>query len=383
MRLFLITLLLSFAQTMAADEYIDPQTNVIYTYEPGQTTASVKAGYDEIIDRGEDDELESVYHSGCPDATGDVKILDRFTVGTTEYVVTSIGEGAFYENENIKSVNIPETVTDIGIEAFAYCNSLAEVRLPDGLTQIAPSLFRCCYKLESLDIPASVSAIGIYAFADCSSLVSLTLPERLTFVGRFAFYNTPWYAAQYSEAPEGLFYIGSLLFGYKGDKPVGELVIKEGTTCIGFGAFRGCDGLTGITIPGSVTSVDEDAFFECNSLASVISWIEEPFEIDERVFYVNDGRNIRITSATLYVPKGCKARYEATNGWKQFQNIVEMEGRTSDGDLNDDGKVNGTDIQAVINVIVDEEYSEKADFNKDNKVNGTDIQEIINIIVNE
>ena len=27
-----------------ADEYTDPQTNVVYTYVPGQTTASVKAG---------------------------------------------------------------------------------------------------------------------------------------------------------------------------------------------------------------------------------------------------------------------------------------------------------------------------------------------------
>ena len=53
------------------------------------------------------------------------------------------------------------------------------------------------------------------------------------------------------------------------------------------------------------------------------------------------------------------------------------------GDVNGDGKVNGTDIQAVINVIVEEDYVEKADINKDNKVNGTDIQEIINIIVEE
>ena len=52
-------------------------------------------------------------------------------------------------------------------------------------------------------------------------------------------------------------------------------------------------------------------------------------------------------------------------------------------DVNNDGKVNGTDIQTVINVIVDEDYVEKADVNKDNKVNGTDIQEIINIIVEE
>ena len=51
------------------------------------------------------------------------------------------------------------------------------------------------------------------------------------------------------------------------------------------------------------------------------------------------------------------------------------------GDVNEDGVVNGTDIQAVINFIVAGEYDAKADVNEDGKVNGTDIQEIINIIV--
>lgn len=51
------------------------------------------------------------------------------------------------------------------------------------------------------------------------------------------------------------------------------------------------------------------------------------------------------------------------------------------GDVNGDGLVNGTDIQAVINFIVANEYDEKADVNQDKVVNGTDIQEIINIIV--
>jgi hypothetical protein len=45
--------------------------------------------------------------------------------------------------------------------------------------------------------------------------------------------------------------------------------------------------------------------------------------------------------------------------------------------------VNGTDIQAIINSIVEGEYDEKADVNSDDQVNGTDIQEVINIIVNE
>lgn len=52
-------------------------------------------------------------------------------------------------------------------------------------------------------------------------------------------------------------------------------------------------------------------------------------------------------------------------------------------DVNLDKRVNGTDIQAVINLIVDEDDDDSGDVNKDNRVNGTDIQEIINIIVNE
>jgi hypothetical protein len=51
------------------------------------------------------------------------------------------------------------------------------------------------------------------------------------------------------------------------------------------------------------------------------------------------------------------------------------------GDVNGDEVVNGTDIQAIINLIVEGEYDKKADVNSDGHVNGTDIQEVINIIV--
>ena len=56
-------------------------------------------------------------------------------------------------------------------------------------------------------------------------------------------------------------------------------------------------------------------------------------------------------------------------------------GKNIRGDVNGDGIVNGTDIQAVINVILASEYDAKADVNEDDVVNGTDIQEIINIIL--
>ena len=267
--------------TVMADEYIDPQTNVVYTYEPGQPTASVKAGCEMEVDMGLIDLCP-----GSPDAAGDVVILDKFTVGTTEYVVTSIGEQAFWTNNNIKSVSIPESVTDIGEAAFENCDGLTAVQLPEGLIRISRKLFHNCSQLESVVIPSSIRSIDEQAFADCRSLASLTLPADLNYIGRYAFQNTPWYSTQYNEAPDGLFYIGPLLVGYKGNVPTGDLVIKEGTTCIGYQAFNYCTGLTSVTIPESLTHVDYRAFYNCAGLTAVhitdlAAWCKIEFQWDD------------------------------------------------------------------------------------------------------
>ena len=304
-----------------ADEYTDPQTNVVYTYEPGQPTASVKAGYEDYITSGSGSGLIPVVHSGSPDAAGDVVILDRFSVGTSEYVVTSIGECAFWTNKNIKSVSIPETVTDIGNAAFLSCDSLTTVHLPEGLTQIAPKVFCGCRQLVSVVIPSSVTTIGSQAFSSCISLTNLNLPANLTSVGRAAFYYTPWYNAQYDAAPDGLFYIGPLLFGYKGDKPTGELVIKEGTTCIYFGAFNGCNDLTSVTIPASLTFVDECAFTNCTGLEAVhITDLAAWCGIEFQWGVYRDSSNPLFYAHHLYL-----------NG-EEVTNLVIPEGVTSIGD---------------------------------------------------
>ena len=50
--------------------------------------------------------------------------------------VTEIGEWAFSDNKNLKTITIPSTVTKIGEAAFNNCSSLSKVSLPKNLKKI-------------------------------------------------------------------------------------------------------------------------------------------------------------------------------------------------------------------------------------------------------
>lgn len=47
------------------------------------------------------------------------------------------------------------------------------------------------------------------------------------------------------------------------------VVIQDGVTSIGNGAFSGCDSLTSITIPDGVTSIGDSAFYGCYNLTTI------------------------------------------------------------------------------------------------------------------
>ena len=189
--------------------------------------------------------------------------------------VTSIGEEAFQECYRLTSITIPDSVTSIGYRAFYDCESLTSITIPDSVTSIGSDAFRYCDSLTSIAIPDSVTSIGDSAFDGCTSLTSITIPDSVTSIGREAFY-----------------YCESLT----------SIIIGNGVTSIGDGAFRYCNSLTSITVSegnpvyhsagnclietesktlivgcknsiipddDSVTSIGEEAFYDCTNLTSI------------------------------------------------------------------------------------------------------------------
>ena len=96
-----------------------------------------------------------------------------------------------------------------------------------------------------------------------------------------------------------------------------SITIPNSVATIGESAFYGCSGLKSITLPDGLTTIEWGAFYGCGALKDVtVAW-DTPIDIQRDVF-----RELTLSGIRLHVPAGKKAVYEAKDVWKEF-NIVE------------------------------------------------------------
>ena len=200
-----------------------------------------------------------------------------------------------------KKTVIPESVTGIGKQAFYHVYA-------SGGVQVGGE-----YVYDTIDLPDNITSIEEEAFSGCRYAAIEKLPSNLKAIGASAFLN---------------------MAGIK------SLKIPEGVTSIGEEAFYYCYNMTDLTLPSSLASIGNGAFKGCKKLASITSYIKEPYDINDDVFEGSDG--IFMSTIPLYVPYGTKEKYKKCDGWKYFSNIIEMkpEGQETAGEAELKGEEN-------------------------------------------
>ena len=149
--------------------------------------------------------------------------------------ITTIGEGAFKDNDALKEVILPQKVTFVAKEAFASVSQLETIKLPNTVSAIGEGVFSGCTALKEVVLPENESFTKIpkKAFEDCKSLKTIQLPNTIDEIGILAFADA---GLTQVTLPQNLITISQQAF--VGNKELKEITIPKNVTLISLAAFQ-------------------------------------------------------------------------------------------------------------------------------------------------
>lgn len=209
--------------------------------------------------------------------------------------ITSIGAYAFYNCNSLSSITLSENLISIGSDAFASCINLVEVQLPDSVTTIGYEAFHGCSSLSKFVIPANTTnfsqstlsrcnklitagplgsgsniefgwtnSIPDYAFDGCISLIEIEFPEKLKEIGEGAFLEC---GISEISLPDSVESIESNAFA--SCNKLKRVVLPENLSSIGQYAFSRCENLEYLFVPGSLIDIESRWISNCPQLSTV------------------------------------------------------------------------------------------------------------------
>lgn len=238
--------------------------------------------------------------------------------------VTTTYYGAFV-GCRLTAITLPENLKVIGKVAFNSCKYITSITLPSGLEEIRDSAFDNCTLLSSVSLPNGLKIIGKFAFSS-SKLTSITIPGSVKNVENNSFSSC-----------------GSLT----------SVILEEGVENIGYGAFMWCpllksvllpsglqtigeksfssdilnpSSIATITIPASVTRIDQGAFYETHIdeviMLPTVPPVILPPELVVGTFCVLTTISREPVPLTIKVPAASLNAYKTASGWSSYSSNI-------------------------------------------------------------
>ena len=177
---------------------------------------------------------------------------DRLTRVTLPQGLTVVGRRAFACCAALETVELPDTLVSLEAGAFGYCTALQAVELPDEITSVRSRVFTCCTRLREVSFGAGLESISLDAFELCTELERITVSDE---------------NPNFKSVNDGKFLLTktgeTLVLGGVDGK------IPDGVKTIADGAFLGRTGLKEIIFPDGLERIGENAFMECAGLTEL------------------------------------------------------------------------------------------------------------------
>lgn len=205
-----------------------------------------------------------VGYSNMIDAPMDIVIPDSYMREGVSYEITAIGEGAF-AGRQLSSVVLNKNIKSIGDKAFYNNQDLTSFIIPDGVETIGTSAFYNCSKIDKIELPDSIVSIGTYSFYKCSNIKTIQFSKNMGTIPKYAFSET---GITTLNIPSTITTIDDDAFS--NCKFLEEVTIDKGIKELKSVIFYNCTALKKVSLPDTLRSIGNSAFTNCSSLETLI-----------------------------------------------------------------------------------------------------------------
>ena len=177
---------------------------------------------------------------------------DKLNTLILPQTVTKMNMYAIFDCDNLKEIKIPRDCTEIK-QAIAFCENIEEVYINAGLVKFETSSFFACPSLKEIIVDENNPSF--------CSVDGVMFNKNKTTIVRFPASGPNSYTI-----PNSVNTIGEHAFY---DTNIISINIPTSVKTIENGAFCSCENLESIVIPNSVSKLGRSSFYYCSKLASI------------------------------------------------------------------------------------------------------------------